>query len=172
MSIDSLDYRKTIGLFATGVTVLANGDADNLRAMTANAVTSVSLEPMLLLTCVHKEASLAEHLIEGHGFSVNILETGQRRLSNYFAGMDLDNPPNYRFEWVDGLPRLAGCLGTIFCSLYRLDDGGDHWIAVGQVIGLQRNPAASDPLLYFKGSYREVMEEREYDIPVSWDFSW
>ena len=170
--VDSLEYRKTIGLFTTGVTVLASGSGDALRAMTASAVTSVSLEPMLLLTCVHKDASLAERLLEGAGFSVNILESGQRSLSNYFAGMDQDNPPYFRFEEAHGLPRLAGSVGSIFCRQYRLDDGGDHWIAIGEVLGLIRNPAADDPLLYFKGSYRELMEEREFDIPVSWDFSW
>ncbi|MFQ5421655.1 MAG: flavin reductase family protein, partial [Anaerolineae bacterium] len=126
--IDPREFRRTIGLFGTGVTVLASGEGDELRAMTANAVTSLSLEPMLLIACIHKKARIVANLNKGWGFSVNILRQEQQPLSNYFAGAwHEDEPPHFDFVPMDGGPRLVGCSASIGCRLNELLPGGDHW---------------------------------------------
>ncbi|MCB8945083.1 MAG: flavin reductase [Ardenticatenaceae bacterium] len=172
--INGRDFRNTIGLFATGVTVIVSGDGEEARAMTANAVSSLSMEPMLLMVGVHKKARLAERLQAGHGFSVNILRQEQKDLSNYFAGgwtSDAE-PPEFRFVPAPGAPRLDGCLAAIGCKLHELLEGGDHWIAVGEVVDLYRSEETRRPLLFYKGRYRALATDADYTIPVSWDFGW
>lgn len=172
--LDSLAYRHTIGLFATGVTVVACGEGDELRVMTANAVTSLSLDPMLLIVCVHKKASLAAELLKEKGFSVNILREEQQDLSNFFAGgwRDGATPPAYKFLPWHGGPRLRGCLAALGCEHYQILQGGDHWIVIGKVIALHQGRKRQDPLLFYRGRYRKMASEPEYDIPAVWDFAW
>lgn len=172
--IDELAYRHTIGLFATGVTVVACGDGDTLRAaMTANAVTSLSLDPMLLIVCVHKKARLAAQLLADEGFSVNILHQEQQDLSNYFAGgWKEDAPPHYEFVKWQGGPRLKGCAAAIGCEHYQVVEGGDHWIVIGKVVAVHRGDDSQNPLLYYQGHYRALAAEPGYEIPAIWDFQW
>ena len=167
-------FRRTIGFFATGVTVVAAGDAGEWRAMTANAITSLSLEPMLLILCVHKKAHMAAWLQEGRGFSVNILRQEQRDLSTYFAGgwAAGEDPPPFEFVPWKGGPRLAYCAAAIGCEQHQMLDGGDHWIVVGKVIALYRGRDPIDPLLFYRGRYRTLAREPDYAIPAVWDFAW
>jgi flavin reductase (DIM6/NTAB) family NADH-FMN oxidoreductase RutF len=171
--INGRDFRNTIGLFATGVTVIASGAGDELRAMTANAVTSLSLDPMLLIVGVHKKAHLAEMLLAGHGFSINILRQEQKDLSNYFAGgWQEEQPPTFRFIPWQGAPRLEGCLASIGCNLHQLLEGGDHWIAVGEVVAIYRARNVKNPLLFYQGRYKELGSGLDDAVPVNWDFGW
>ena len=80
--LDPRTYRNTIGLFATGVTVVSTQMGETVHGMTANAVTSLSLEPMLLLVAVGKKARLATLLPQATGFTVNILRADQEALSH------------------------------------------------------------------------------------------
>jgi flavin reductase (DIM6/NTAB) family NADH-FMN oxidoreductase RutF len=172
--LDSLAYRHTIGLFATGVTVVASGEGDGLRAMTANAVTSLSLDPMLLIVCVHKKASLAAKLLKEKGFSVNILRQEQQDLSNYFAGgwRDEGTPPPFEFLPWHGGPRLKGSVASLGCEHDQILEGGDHWIVIGRVIALHQGKVRKNPLLFYRGRYRRLATDPEYDIPAVWDFAW
>lgn len=173
MSINTRDFRHTMGLFATGVTVVASGEGNDLRAMTANAITSVSLRPMLILVCVHKEARLVERLKEGNGFSVNILHHEQQTLSNYFAGGWKKEPlPPFEFVPWQGGPRLRSCIAALGCELHELVEGGDHWIAIGEVVALHKGRGARKPLLFYQGRYRALAMEPEVEIPAIWDFRW
>jgi flavin reductase (DIM6/NTAB) family NADH-FMN oxidoreductase RutF len=161
-----LEYRKTIGRFATGVTViLAERDGD-VRGMTANAVTSLSLDPTLLLFCPSKKARFSELIREGGDFTVNILGDHQKSLSNYFArtpdasfkigrsGGEAE-PEFELLSWPEGgdAPRLGDCIGAIGCRVQSIYDGGDHWIVVGEVKALHRDEKACWPLLFYEGSY-------------------
>jgi flavin reductase (DIM6/NTAB) family NADH-FMN oxidoreductase RutF len=104
--LDPRTYRNTIGLFATGVTVVSTQVGETVHGMTANAVTSLSLEPMLLLVAVGKKARLATLLPQATGFTVNILRADQEALSTFFAGgWHQPIPPPFRFV---GYPRKAG----------------------------------------------------------------
>jgi flavin reductase (DIM6/NTAB) family NADH-FMN oxidoreductase RutF len=171
--INGRDFRNTIGLFATGVTVIASGTDDDLRAMTANAVTSLSLEPLLLVVAVHKKARLAQMLQAGYGFSVNILRQEQKDLSNYFAGgWQKEKPPPFRFVPWQGASRLEGCLASIGCNLHQLLEGGDHWIAVGEVVALYKARNVKNPLIFYQGRYKELDAGLDDAIPVNWDFGW
>jgi len=154
-------YRKTIGLFATGVTVLLAEKEGELRGMTANAVTSLSLDPTLLIVCPSKKSRFAQLLEEGVPFTVNILGDHQEDVSNHFARTHDDGlkgaegEPYALTRWADeGLaPRLNDCIGAMACRVHRMHDGGDHWIVVGEVTDLYDLEGELWPLLFFRGRY-------------------
>ncbi len=157
MKVDPRQYRQTIGLFATGVTVVATEVEGEIHAMTANAITSVSLEPVLLLVCVGKKARMAAYLAETRLFSINILRREQQSLSNYFAGSwKEETPPPFRFVHWEGGPRLEGALAALGCRRAQILDGGDHWIVIGEVIALHRGIEPHQPLLFYKGRYAQL----------------
>jgi len=160
--LDPRAYRNTIGLFATGVTVVSTQVGETVHGMTANAVTSLSLEPLLLLVAVGKKARLATLLPQATGFTVNILRADQEALSTFFAGgWHQPTPPPFRFVPWDTRPelgtvRLEGALAAIGCTLHSLVDGGDHWIVQGQVVALHQGMEPRLPLLFYGGRYRQL----------------
>ena len=139
-ALTSKDFRQTMALFGTGVTVMAVETPDGeIVGMTANAFTSVSLEPMLVLVCVGKKANIAPAVLEAEGFSLSILSEDQEDLSNFFAGIwdkEKTPPPDFEFDAWHGAPRLKGAIGAIGCHVYDIHEGGDHWIVIGEVVGL------------------------------------
>ena len=154
---DPRKLRAALGSFATGVTVVTcfNEDGEPF-GLTANSFTSVSLEPPLLLVCVHREAQCAAALTGTEHFAVNVLQTGQQPASIRFSTRDED-----RFgatPWSEGEfgpPILKESLGVFECERFEVHEGGDHHIVVGRVMKA-RFDAALDPLLYFRGSYRRL----------------
>ncbi len=159
--LDTRQFRRTMGLFATGVAVLATLRQDNGEAigMTANAIASVSLDPMLILVCVDKKARIAPHLLQAEGFSLCFLGADQEALSVYFAGLWQDNePPPFAFQMWAGQPLLTGCIGAVACRRYAVYEGGDHWIVLGEVTALHRPQESADPLIFFSGRYRRLAE--------------
>jgi flavin reductase (DIM6/NTAB) family NADH-FMN oxidoreductase RutF len=159
VTVDSRAFRNTIGLFATGVTVMAVEVDGEIYGMTANAVTSVSLEPLLVLVCVQKEAHLMSFLRQAEGFSINILNEQQQNLSNFFANIwpEAEPPPFTFTPWAGG-PRLAGSIGAIACRTKEILEGGDHWIVLGEVIDLYQAEQPENPLLYYGGQYRRILK--------------
>ncbi len=156
------EYRNTIGLFATGVTVIVAGSGDDIRGMTANAVTSVSLDPTMLLFCPGKEARLSKYCKEGAPFTVNILAANQQNTSNHFAGADM--APEHGFiDWPEaaGPPRIDGCVAALACRIRKMLDGGDHWIVLGEVTALHRGEETDDPLVFYAGTYRRLAETED-----------
>ncbi|MCU7939140.1 MAG: flavin reductase family protein [gamma proteobacterium symbiont of Bathyaustriella thionipta] len=152
------DYRNTIGLFATGVTVLIIEHEGDVRCMTANAVSSLSLDPVQLLVCPSKKAAFSELVKEDANFSVNILGIHQEDVSNHFAGAKTDideNQIHYEKLFTDqsSAPRLKDCLASFSCKINKQYDGGDHWIVVGEVTEIYKNDADIEPLLFFGGKY-------------------
>jgi flavin reductase (DIM6/NTAB) family NADH-FMN oxidoreductase RutF len=164
--IDPREFRQTIASFATGVTVLAADIAGEVHAMTANAVSSLSLDPLLLLVCVSKQARMAANLEEAVGFSVNILRDEQQALSNFFAGMwKEESQPPFRFVPWQGGPRLEGCLAALGCERYQVVDGGDHWIVIGRVIALHQGIEPRRPLLFYGGRYGRLDKTESPSAP-------
>jgi flavin reductase (DIM6/NTAB) family NADH-FMN oxidoreductase RutF len=157
MSIDPRTLRQTVGRFVTGVTVIAIEAEGEIRAMTANSFTSLSLDPPLVLFCLGKDTKAGLTIHSAPGFAVSILSQSQRQLSSYFAGISKDpEPPPFTFiEW-DGGPRLDGCVAAIGCRTHAIHEGGDHWIVVGQVIATYRDENAGEPLVFFGGKYVEL----------------
>lgn len=160
--IDTRAYRNTIGLFATGVTVVTTQVGAEAHGMTANAIASLSLDPMLLLVSVGKKARLATFLRHTTTFTVNILRADQEPLSTFFAGgwKEPDPPPFEFLPWEDhpelGCVRLGNVLGSIGCQVYEILEGGDHWIVIGQVVALSQGAEPRNPLLFYSGRYWQL----------------
>ncbi len=164
--LDLREYRQTIGFFATGVTVIATEVEGEIHAMTANAITSVSLDPTLVLVCIGKQARMANLLEACWGFSINILREDQQALSTYFAGGWRDEtPPPFRFVPWEGNPRLEGTLVALSCKRYEVIEGGDHWIVMGEVIDLKIGIEPHHPLLFYGGRYGQVDRKARTPAP-------
>jgi flavin reductase (DIM6/NTAB) family NADH-FMN oxidoreductase RutF len=154
MSIDPRALRQTVGRFVTGVTVISMEVDGEIRAMTANSFTSLSLDPPLVLFCLGKDTKAGLLIHDAPGFAVSILSLEQRDLSSYFAGLWREpTPPPFTFVNWDGGPRLEGCVAAMGCRIHAIHEGGDHWIVVGQVVATFRDEAAGEPLVFFGGRY-------------------
>jgi flavin reductase (DIM6/NTAB) family NADH-FMN oxidoreductase RutF len=154
---DPRTLRDALGCFATGVTVVTCLGPDGTPAgLTVNSFTSVSLDPPLLLVCLHKMAASSTQLTETPYFAVNVLQTGQQPASIRFSTRDED-----RFgatPWAcgeAGAPILKDSLGVFECERYAVHDGGDHHILIGQVVKASFD-GSLDPLLFFRGKYRRL----------------
>ncbi len=152
MNIEQRAYRNTMGLFATGVTVITVDAGDTIHGMTANSLTSVSLDPLLLLVCVDRRARMANIIVEAGRFGVSILRADQEPISRHFAGRP-DPELALSFTHLAGAPVLASSMAALACRVERVLDGGDHLIVLGQVEALHSDPDPVSPLLYFKGQY-------------------
>jgi flavin reductase (DIM6/NTAB) family NADH-FMN oxidoreductase RutF len=153
---DLRTLRDALGCFATGVTVVTCVHEGVPTGLTVNSFTSVSLDPPLLLVCIHKRATSAEALTNASHFAVNVLQTGQQPASIRFATRDEDRfgtTPWARGE--AGAPILQDSLGVFECERFAMYDGGDHHILVGRVEKASFD-AGLDPLLFFRGRYRRL----------------
>jgi flavin reductase (DIM6/NTAB) family NADH-FMN oxidoreductase RutF len=156
MAIDRNELRRVMGHFATGVTVITTCSTDGKPyGLTANAFTSVSLDPPLLLICVDKKAESYPYFEQSKVFTVNILADDQEALSRRFAvsGGPKFEGVSYR-TGANGAPILDGAIGYIECTLYATYDGGDHTIHLGEI--RQAETADRKPLLFFRGGYRAL----------------
>ncbi len=166
-AVDPKEFRRVMGLFATGVTVVTAASEEGVHGMTANAVMSVSLDPLLVCVSVDRRARLNRFLDASRGFAINILADDQQALSQFFAGLWQGPAPEYQVEaWVGG-PRLRGCLASIGCAVDAVLDGGDHRLFVGRVLAVHRGDGHPSPLLFFGGRYHRLPEpERAPRDPV------
>lgn len=160
--LDTNLFRKLVGSFASGVTIVTSGSDGEYHAMTASAFTSLSLEPPMVLICVDKRAETAG-IISRHGcFGINVLATGQDWLSNACARRG--TPESNGLQGVEhcfgplGLPLIEGCLASFECRTVHEYEGGDHIIFVGAVEEGSLTDL-TDPLLYFRGVYGRFTRE-------------
>ena len=159
MSTDDFtkDYRQTMGLFATGVTVVLAERGGEVRGMTANAITSLSLDPPLLLFCPAKSSRMGQHVQIGCDFTVNILGDHQEDVSNWFAAaQEGEAPASVQFvDWPEAgtAPRLDDCMAHLGCRVRQVLEGGDHYIVVGEVRTLSRTEEPGNPLMFFNSRY-------------------
>jgi flavin reductase (DIM6/NTAB) family NADH-FMN oxidoreductase RutF len=161
----SAEYRATAGLFATGITVVTANAVGQEHGMTLNAFASVSLDPLLVLICVERDAVMHK-VLEGAGrFALSVLAGDQEPLARYFA--DSGRPigaaqfadVGYRIGGASDAPLLDGALAWLECEVERTYDGGDHSIFLGRVLTVERGEVR-DPLLYFGGAYRRPGDGR------------
>jgi flavin reductase (DIM6/NTAB) family NADH-FMN oxidoreductase RutF len=157
MAFDSQAQRRIMGHFATGVTVVTANQDGQIVGMTANAVTSLSLNPPLLLVAVDKSAAMHASLCASRCFAINILTEGQEHLSRRFA---MRGPKEVNdLRWItgeSGAPILADALGYLDCRLANILPGGDHDIFIGEILGGDARGGA--PLLYYGGKYRRLAD--------------
>jgi len=157
MAFDSLAQRRIMGHFATGVTVVTVNQNSEIYGMTANAVTSLSLHPPLVLVAVDKTAAMHAALTASRHFALNILSEAQEHLSRRFAQRGPKDVSD--LTWItasSGAPVLADALAWVDCRLTEVLPGGDHDIFIGEI--LAGDSRAGAPLLYFCGKYRRLAE--------------
>jgi len=150
--------RAAMRLFPTGVTVVTSGQEERAEGMTANAVVSVSLDPLLFLVSVHKDARLNPRIREEGYFAVNVLAADQEGLSRLFASPERSSglPAIHSLGGgygSTGAPLAAGALAVIECELEAVHPGGDHDLFVGRVVAVRMGDARRDPLIYHEGGY-------------------
>lgn len=158
---DIKHYRKTLGSFLTGVTVVTtiNEHAEPI-GFTANSFTSVSLEPPLVLACIAKSSFLSSAFSNAKTFAINILEDSQKDISNLFASRERDRFS--QIEWRKertGSPIIEKVNAWLDCETHQLIDAGDHFILLGKVISFDSN--AGVPLGYLQGHYVQLALEQE-----------
>ena len=158
MSLDPTEFRKCLGSFATGVTIItAVGPHGELVGNTANSFNSVSLDPPLILWSLGRHAhSLKAYLSTDH-FAVNVLREGQEGLSQRFATALGNKWDGVAYDtWESGCPILPDSLAVLECRIAHTYVGGDHVIFVGEVISAEHDPTGR-PLLFYGGNYSSII---------------
>lgn len=152
-----------MGCFATGVTIITVDLDGEVHGMTANAFASVSLDPMLVLVCVDHSTRTHAHLHAKKRFGINVLSENQRAISEYYARAErthenAEAEAGARFDRTrQGTPMLHGSLAYLECRLHSAEVAGDHTIFIAAVE--HAVVREGEPLLFFRGKYREVAEE-------------
>jgi flavin reductase (DIM6/NTAB) family NADH-FMN oxidoreductase RutF len=160
MTLNPSDFRKAMGCFATGVTIITVDLEGQVHGMTANAFASVSLDPMLVLVCVDHSTRTHAHLHAKKRFGINVLGEGQQAISEYYARPDrshehAETEAGARFDRTrQGTPMLHGSLAYLECRLHSAQEAGDHTIFIAEVEDVVVRDG--NPLLFFRGKYRNV----------------
>jgi len=158
-AIDATSYRDVIGRFATGVAIVTCQGAGGPAGLTTNAITSLSLDPLLLLVCFDNSSRTLPVVREARRFAVNVLRAGQEELAAAFASKRL---AEQKFEAVThtvahGVPVLDDALAWVACDLVELLPGGDHTIGIGAVIDGEASDG--EPLVFFRGGYAALARD-------------
>jgi flavin reductase (DIM6/NTAB) family NADH-FMN oxidoreductase RutF len=150
----ALALRRTLGMFATGVTVITTRKGEQVHGMTANAFMSISLEPPLVLISVDRRTTMCGLLHEGWRYGVSVLCESQSALSDRFAGRQGAELPEPRFDLVRDTPLVDGALAHFVARVERSYWGGDHSLFLGRVEYARQNPGT--PLLFHGGRYERL----------------
>lgn len=153
------EFRSALSAYATGVTVVTAVGQQGPSGATANAVTSLSLEPPMMLACLDRGSRTLNSVRAQGRFGVNALAAGQAELARRFSAKHPESTKWEGVEWTErqGLPRLEGALVWVACELRDLIDGGDHLILTGNV--LEAEAGEGQPLLFHRGDYRDLLAE-------------
>ncbi|MCY4068753.1 MAG: flavin reductase family protein [Acidimicrobiaceae bacterium] len=159
--IDSREFRRVLGCYPTGVTVVTASCPDGPEGLTIGSFTSVSLDPPLVSFCAGRDSDSWQRMRRVGSFCVNVLSDRQAELSSAFAGASAD-----RFAGVatrsesTGAPVIEGCLAWIDCKLNAMHPAGDHDIVIGEVVALGTSdgagPDSAGPLVFLRGAYGRV----------------
>jgi flavin reductase (DIM6/NTAB) family NADH-FMN oxidoreductase RutF len=152
------DFRETLGRFVTGVCVVTSFGPDGPSGLTANAVSSLSLEPPLMIVCFDREARTLAAVEHSRMFGVHFLARSQEAIAARFASKEPEPQKFTGLDWSErsGVPALAETLGGIACQLQQLVPGGDHLIGVGEVMDLWSSEG--EPLVFYRGDYWALTE--------------
>lgn len=162
--VDAEVYRDVVGRFPTGVTVVATRTSLGLRLMTANSLTSVSLEPLLVLICIQLTARFHQAAITAGQWAVSVLAADQEPLARLFAGRagngdqhaDLRAVP-HRLGPMTGAPLLDGAVAQLECRTVATHPGGDHTILLGAVLDGAVTREGVSPLVFYRGGYGSLV---------------
>ena len=151
-------FRRAMGRFATGVAVLTTRTRDVDHAMTASALTSVSLEPLLLLVCIEREGRFHDAVLDAGFWGVSVLSGRDRSGADWLATRgrplhgQLDRLPHHRGPQT-GVALLDDALSTFECRTTAVHPAGDHSIVVGEVVSIRSAPHSGEALVYYRGRY-------------------
>ena len=161
MPFSSDEFRKILGHFATGVTVVtARLDSGKPWGFTVNAFTSVSLTPPLILVCVGNAGGSFEIMSKVERFAVNFLAEDQEQVSRVFASRVEDRFEGVPYEpGANGAPLIEGCLGYIECRKTASHVAGDHTILIGEVTAGEAS--GGHPLLFYASAYGRMSKSSE-----------
>jgi flavin reductase (DIM6/NTAB) family NADH-FMN oxidoreductase RutF len=154
LPVDTSAFRDVAGRFVTGVGVITSFGQEGPAGMTANAVSSLSLEPPLMIVCFDRTARTLAAVKHSRRFGVHFLGHSQEELAACFASKRPEEEKFAGVQWSErsGVPLLEGCLAGLACTLRELIDGGDHLIGIGAVVDLWSSPDG-EPLVFFRGDY-------------------
>jgi 3-hydroxy-9,10-secoandrosta-1,3,5(10)-triene-9,17-dione monooxygenase reductase component len=157
--VSTQQFRAALSAYATGVTVVTAIGPGGPSGATANAVTSLSLEPPMMLACLDRGSRTLTSVRAQGRFGVNALAAGQEELARRFSAKDPESDKWEGVAWSErlDLPQLAGGLMWVACELRDLIDGGDHLILTGNV--LEVDSSDRRPLLFHRGAYRGLLAE-------------
>jgi flavin reductase (DIM6/NTAB) family NADH-FMN oxidoreductase RutF len=160
-------FRRVMGRFASGVTVITAQNGDEVRGMTASAFMSGSLEPPLCVVAVAKRAHMHTVLMQSDRFGVNILAEDQEILSIHFAGRPVPGL-SPEFDYVERVPVLSDPCARMAAQIVARHDCGDHTLFIGHILHMEADDRA--PLAYHAGRYATVTysEDEEGSIPEFW----
>jgi len=159
-ALTSKQFRRALGQFATGITVVTvEREPGQVFGMTANSFTSVSLEPMLVLVCVDQRAKILAMLHKKKRFGISVLKQGQQAISEYFAQSEQSHEAEQRLSiryhrTPSGMPVLDETLLCLSCKVVAAHVSGDHTVFVGEVEDAETHEG--EPLLFFQGEYRKI----------------
>lgn len=162
-TLDAAAFRRTVGLFPSGVTVVTTVLDSVIHGMTANAFCSVSLNPLLVLVCVERSAGLHGLLERSGVFAVSLLAADQEDASRWFAtarrpgGRDQFDPYRWEPAPVTGSPVLLDAVAYVDCRLHEVHVAGDHSICIGEVRDVGRLGGAA-PLVWYGGGYHRLAD--------------
>ena len=155
-AFSSADFRRALGAFATGVTVITTHGPGEQYGMTANAFSSLSLDPPLVLWSLACTSVNHRAFCGTRHFAVHVLDSRQTALARHFATKDIDRFGELATEaGLHGLPLLPDYHARFQCENAGCYEGGDHTIIVGRVLRFEEHPG--DPLLFYRGSFASVL---------------
>jgi flavin reductase (DIM6/NTAB) family NADH-FMN oxidoreductase RutF len=163
-SLTPTDFRHALSQFATGVTVVTVERAPGQAyGMTANSLTSVSLDPLLVLICVDQRSHLLPLIKQKRQFAINVLKEHQQAISAYFAQAEqtpeTDAKLGIQYRWTQaGIPLIEDTIAQIVCRVVASYIAGDHTIFLGEVQSADLFPG--EPLLFFRSHYRQIAPPR------------
>lgn len=154
-TLDATRFRDVIGHFMSGVAVITTRHDGRDHGMTASAVSSLSLEPPMLVVCLHRDAPTQEALLGSSAFAVNILREGDGRLARRFATPHEDKFAGVAVDYGPlGQPRLGGALAALECEVAETVVGGTHRVFLAEVRTAELGDGA--PLAYYRGRFGRV----------------
>ena len=157
-ALDPRTFRDALGLYASGITVIAGHDGDEPLGFTCQSFYSVSTDPPLISFSVMVTSATYPRIRETGKFSVNVLSRAQQPISNQFARKGTDKWAGIAWKMSEGRnPVIDGTLTWLDCEIVAEHRAGDHHIVIGQVLTIgPKDRHADEPLVYFKGGYRHL----------------
>jgi flavin reductase (DIM6/NTAB) family NADH-FMN oxidoreductase RutF len=155
---DPVSFRSAMGMLPTGVTIITAPGPEGPAGATANAVCSLSIDPMLMLACLDRGSRTLLAVQAANRFGVNVLHAGQEEIARSFATKAPVAEKWAGIDWEErgGVPVIESALAFIACDLRDVIAGGDHVIVTGTVTALETT--TGDPLVFHDGEYKPLTQ--------------